>query len=59
MRQRDNAFGKNHTFIPKISACYNYANDSVAGSRNGNWIKCDHCNNGSVCVCVRACVCVD
>ena len=56
MRQCDNAFGKNHTLIPKISACYNYANDSVSGSGYGDLIKCDHWNNGtSVCVCV--CVC--
>lgn len=42
--------------VQKLSARYNYANDSVAGSGYGNWIKCGHCNNGfymRVCVCVR------
>ncbi len=55
VRQCDNAFGKNHTLIPKIPACNNYANDSVAGSGCGDWIKCGHCNNGG---CEKECVCV-
>lgn len=42
MRQCDNAFGKNHTLIPKISACYNYANDSVSGCGYGDLLKCGH-----------------